>query len=263
MIAWKFKLWRSAGAAALIGVSACGQPASAPPPAEPTIAGASGEAAAGESGAEHGEAGVAAAYAGLEGAQRTGLRLQQLKGFVFIARQVAEGDRPDEAAVLVAQGLLEVYDPAADQFGALDVAPVRAAADAAGLSRQQYAQRVQAALAAIDAARAPLTLNHADLAARMTDLSAGLYQNVIQADFNDPIEYQHSLGAALSARDALIAGENTLRARNAAAYDEALTELNRFIELWTPNGVAPDAPTPYQRVLQQSSRVRLALSPFL
>jgi hypothetical protein len=32
--------------------------------------------------------------------------------------------------------------------------------------------------------------------------------------------------------------------------------------LW-PAAAAPEAPTPYQDVLRQSSRVRLALSPFL
>jgi hypothetical protein len=140
---------------------------------------------------------------------------------------------------------------------------VRAAGEGESASRSAYAQKAQAAKAAIDAARAQLTINHADLAARMTDISTGLYQHVIQPDFVDPIEYQHSLGAALSARDALVAGEDALRRQNGAAYDEALTELNRFIELWTPNGVAPETPASYQRVLQQSSRVRLALSPFL
>jgi hypothetical protein len=261
MIAWKLKLWRTAGAAALVGLSACG-PSAAPVAEAPAPAGASGEAAIGEGGGEHGEAGVAAAYAGLEGEARTGLRLQQLKGFLLIAERVNEGDRPEEAGVLVSQGVLEVYDTAADQFGALDAAKVRGAADGAGLTRQQMARKIHDATAAIDAARTPLALNHADLAARMIDLSTGLYQNVNQADFVDPIEYQHSLGAALSARDALVAGEDAMRRENPAAYDEAVAEVNRFIELW-PQATAPETPAPYQNVVRQSSRVRLALSPFL
>ena len=86
----------------------------------------------------------------------------------------------------------------------------------------------------------------------------------VKVDFIDPIEYQHSLGAALSARDVLVAGEASLRAKNARAYDEALAELNRFIEKWPSHG-APDAArvTPYRDVLASASRVRLALSPFL
>ncbi|MEJ0060155.1 MAG: hypothetical protein WDM79_11500 [Terricaulis sp.] len=261
MIAWKLKLWRSAGAAALVGLSACG-PSPAPVAEAPAPAGASGEAAIGESGGEHGEAGVSLAYAGVEGDARTGVRLQHLKGYLLIAERINEGDRPEDAGVLVSQGLLEVYDPAAAEFGALNADKVRGAADGAGLTRAQMARKIHEATAAIDSARAPLALNHADLAARMVDLSTGLYQSVNQADFVDPIEYQHSLGAALSARDALVAGEAALRRENPAAYDEAIGEINRLIELW-PQATAPTTPTPYPDVLRQSSRVRLALSPFL
>jgi hypothetical protein len=263
MVEWKLKLWRSAGVAAIAGLAACGPAQDAAKPApEPAATAESGEAAIGEAGGEHGEAGVASSYAGLSGDPLTALRLAHLKGFLLIAAQHAEGDRPEDAGVLVQQGLLEVYDPAADQFGALDVAPVRAASDGAGLSRSAMAAKLQAGEAALDAARAGLVFNHADIAARMVDLSTGLYQNVIQPDFVDPIEYQHSLGAALSARDALVAGEQAMRAKNARAYDEALAELNRFIEKW-PAHTAPEQPTPYRDVLAQASRVRLALSPFL
>lgn len=263
MIEWKIKLWRSAGAAALIGLSACGQPApQAETPAAPAANGEAGEAAIGESGAEHGEAGVTAAYAGLEGDARTALRLQHLKGFVLIAQRIAEGDTAAEASVLVGQGVLEVYDPATAQFGALDVTSLRAASNGGDDSRSEMAAKLNAGAAAIDSARAPLTFNHADIAARMVDLSTGLYQNVIQTDFVDPIEYQHSLGAALSARDALTSGEVALRRENPAAYDEALAELNRFIDLW-PNNTAPETPTSYRDMVRQASRVRLALSAFL
>lgn len=263
MITWKYKLWQTASAAAALSLAACGQ-GEAPAPAEseaPAPASNAAAPAAGASGGEQGEAGVATAYAGVRGDQLTALRLQHLKGFLLVAGRVAEGDTVEEAGVLVQQGLLEVYDPAAGQFGALNVAPVRAAAEAAS-SRQQAAQRIQAGEAAIDTARGALTVDNAALAARMLDLSTGLYQHVIQADFVDPIEYQHSLGAALAARDALVAGEATLRASNARAYDNALTEVNRFIELW-PGATAPERPATYAQVLAASSRVRLALSPFL
>jgi hypothetical protein len=37
----------------------------------------------------------------------------------------------------------------------------------------------------------------------MVDIATGLYQGVVQEDFVDPIEYQHSMGAALAARNAV------------------------------------------------------------
>lgn len=275
MISWKYKLWRTAGTAAALSLAACGGEGGAS--GEAGHEGEAGEAAAhGEAGeavapvaeatsaggGEQGEAGVASAYAGLSGDQLIALRLQHLKGFLLVAARVAEGDTTEEAGVLVSQGLLEVYDPAAGQFGALSVDAVRAAADGANLSRQQMIQRLQAGEEAIDSARGALQIDNAALTARMVDISSGLYQHVIQADFVDPIEYQHSLGAALAARDALIAGERALRAQNAAAYREALAELNRYIELW-PAPTAPEQPASYANVLAASSRVRLALSPFL
>lgn len=259
MITWKYKLWQSASAAAALSLAACGQ-AEAPAPAEsqvPAPAAAEGVAATvGEAGGEQGEAGVASAYAGVAGEQLTALRLQHLKGFLLIAERVAADGAAAEAGVLVQQGLLEVYDPAAGQFGALNVEPVRAAANAAS------AQTIDAGETAISTARTGLTVDDAALAARMLDLSTGLYQHVIQADFVDPIEYQHSLGAALAARDALVAGEATLKAGNERAYANALAEIDRFIALW-PATTAPERPTPYAQVLAASSRVRLALSPFL
>lgn len=275
MISWKYKLWRTAGTAAALSLAACGGEGGAS--GEAGHEGEAGEAAthgeAGEAvapvaeatsagGGEQGEAGVASAYAGLSGDQLIALRLQHLKGFLLVAARVAEGDTTEEAGVLVSQGLLEVYDPAAGQFGALSVDAVRAAADGANLSRQQMIQRLQAGEEAIDSARGALQIDNAALTARMVDISSGLYQHVIQADFVDPIEYQHSLGAALAARDALTAGERTLRTQNAAAYREALAELNHYIELW-PAPTAPEQPASYSTVLAASSRVRLALSPFL
>jgi hypothetical protein len=264
MIEWKMKLWRSAGAAALVGIAAsCGptEEAKTDAKAEPAIAGASGEAAIGESGGEHGEAGVEASYAGLQGDQRTALKLQQLKGFFLIAERVAPTS-VDDASIVLGQGVVEVYDTAPDQFGALNADAIRAAGDPAGASAAAYTAKLRAGETAIDSARNALTINHADLAVRMTDISAGLYQHVQQDDFIDPIEYQHSQGAALAAKDALVAGRANLRATNAAAYDEAIAELDRFIALW-PTVTAGETVTPYANVLAQSSRVRLALSPFL
>jgi hypothetical protein len=96
----------------------------------------------------------------------------------------------------------------------------------------------------------------------MVDISTGLYRGVVGPDYVDLVEYQHSLGAALAAREALVAGEGALRARNAARYEEALREMNRLIALW-PQPTAPEQPTTNREVLAQASRVKLALSSFL
>jgi hypothetical protein len=271
MIAWKLKLWRSAGAAAVVGLAACG--------GEAGEAGAGGEAGeAGEAGisapapspqtatapagGEAGEAGAASAYAGLSGDQLTALRLTHLKGFVMAAARVVAEDQPVEAGVLVSQGLLEVYDVAPDQFGDLDVSIIRAAADGAGLNRAQMMQRIRASNAELDRALGALDADHAIIVVRMVDIATGLYQGVIQEDFVDPIEYQHSMGAALAARQALVSGQSQLRRGNVRAFSEAQHALNRFVGLWRTSS-APEQPTSYRDVLAQASRVRLALSPFL
>jgi hypothetical protein len=96
----------------------------------------------------------------------------------------------------------------------------------------------------------------------MVDIATGLYQGVVQEDFVDPIEYQHAMGAALGARDALVGGRGELRGRNVRAFSEAQHELNRFVALWR-EPTAPETPASYRDVLAQGSRVRLALSPYL
>jgi len=254
----KLKLWATASAAVVAGgLVACSpaeQSAPATEAAPPAASGEAGESAAGEGGGEHGEAGVAEAYDGLEGPARTALRIQQLKGFVLIAQRVAQSGKGAEAGALVGQGVLEVYDHAPPaEFGALNVTPVRAAASDPA--------QIDAALAAITAA-APDEADPAALAARMVDIAAGLYQGVVQPDYVDAIEYQHSMGAALAARDALVAGEAALRAENAGAYENALAEADRLIALW-PNVTPSPTPAAHRDVLAASSRVRLALSPFL
>ncbi len=269
MTRMKLKLWATASAVIVAGgLAACspggeggGEAAGGATSAAVGEGGEAGESATGEGGGEHGEAGVAEAYSGLEGPARTALRLQHLKGFALIAQRVAQAGKGPEAGALVGQGVLEVYDPARDQFGGFDAAPLRAAEAAGSNSAAEVTRALAQGVAALDAAR-PAGVNQADIAARMVDLSAGLYSHVIQADFNDPIEYQHALGAALSAKDALTHGRTALRQRNAQAYDEGMRELDRFIALWPATDV-PDAPTPYRDVLAQSSRVRLALAPLL
>lgn len=275
MIALKLKSWRTAGvAAAALGVAACGGEAGpaggeqgetggeAGIPGGEAGEGAAPAASTGGEGGEAGEAGAASAYAGLSGNQLTALRIQHLRGFVEAAERVNAGNQPAEAGVLVQQGLLEVYDIAPDQFGDLNIDTIRAAADGS-LNREQMTQRIAAAKAEMQRAVGALSdVDYAVLVVRMTDIATGLYQGVVQADFVDPIEYQHSMGAAYAAREALSQGQATLRTSDQRAFTEAQTELGRFIELW-PQAAAPQTPASYQQVLAQSSRVRLALSPYL
>ena len=267
MVIRKLKRWRAAGVGvAALSLAACGEAGGeAGEPGEAGVSGEAGEASApatvAPAGGEAGAAGAASAYAGLSGDQRTALRIEHLNGFVMAAAAVNEAGQPEEAAVLIQQGLLEVYDVAPDQFGDADIGIVRSAADSS-LDRTQLAQRIRDSQTELERALADLEVDHSVLVARMVDIAAGLYQGVVQADFVDPIEYQHSMGAALAARQALQAGESTLRARDARAYDEASSELDRLVGLW-PQPTAPEQPASYSQVLAQSSRVRLALSPFL
>lgn len=266
----KLKYWRAVGAAAVVGLAAaCGGEggeaghageggeggeageagASAPAPSAATATAPGGEGGPG------GEAGAASAYAGVSGDQLTALRLAHLKGFVLAADRVAGAGQTAEAGILVEQGLLEVYDIAADQFGSLDEDIVRAAADGAPA-------HLDAAEAEIDRATAALTgVESAALVARLVDIATGLYQGVVQEDFVDAIEYQHSMGAALAAQEALQAGQAELNGADARAYRDANTQMTRFVGLWSAVS-APEAPPAYRDVLAQGSRVRLALYPY-
>jgi hypothetical protein len=286
MITLTLKHWRTLGVAATtLGLAACGEGGGeaggqagvgeggeaaqgegggATPAAS---GGEAGEAAVGEGGGEHGEAGVVSAYAGLSGDQLTALRIQHLRGFVMAAQKMND-DRggyrgePADAAVLVQQGLLEVYDPAAAEFGSLNVAPLREVAEGGALTREQLSQKLAAAQGELTRAIGALDVDEAQLVVRMVDISTGLYQHVLVDGFADPIEYQHSLGAALAAQQALQQGQTEMRGENAAAYTRATTEINRLIALWPAREPAA-TPATYQQVLVQGSRVRLALSPYL
>lgn len=276
MIAWKLKHWRVVGVAAAFSVAACGgeggetgasggegEAGEGGDVAAPATLAPAAEAAAPAAGGEAGEAGAQTAYAGLEGDQRTALRLHHLLGFVLAAERALQDNnvQPMDAAILVQQGVLEVYDAAPTEFGALNADVIRAAADME-LPRDQLTQRLNAAKAEIERVNGGLDADAAITVARLVDISTGLYQLVIQADFVDPIEYQHSMGAALAARSALREAQSDLRGRDRDAYNEASRELDRFVALW-PAATAPESPTPYNQLLAAGSRIRFALSPYL
>jgi hypothetical protein len=68
----------------------------------------------------------------------------------------------------------------------------------------------------------------------------------------DPIEYQHSLGAALAAQQVLAKASGSKVAA-------AKPELDKLVAMW-PAAVAPEKPTPVGQLSAQASRVELALS---
>lgn len=286
MITLKLKHWRTVGVAATtFGLAACsggesgadvgeggeGEAGEPPPigenggatPAAPDAA-ESGEAAIGETG---GEAGALTAYAGLSGDQLAATRIQHLRGYIMAAAQVvadrgANSGDPADAAILVQQGLIEVYDAAPDQFGTLDMTAIREAAAGTTFTRAQMMQRLRTAQENLTHAVGQLRFDDAQLVVRMIDLSTGLYQQAVAGGVTDPTEYQHSMGAALAAQQALLLREDALRRENLGAYSRAVGEMNRYVALFPPQPPAQNATT-YQQMLVQGSRVRLALSPYL
>jgi len=248
MTRFRPKLWTAAGAALLL--AACsGEADKAEAPAASTAAPAGPIGEGGEGGNEGGgEAGAQAAFAQIPDASKPALRLEQLKGFVLIALAQKEG--AEAGGILLGQGLLEVYDPRAEQFRKLgvDEALLRKAAQTGAVAD------LKAALANLEAAEAKAGGDPIAVAKGLVDLAAGLYKEAVRPDSVDPIDYQHSLGAALAAQALL---------QDAAQKDErarkALPEMKTFVNLW-PQPSAPEKPTPASDVLAQASRLELELS---
>ena len=144
--------------------------------------------------------------------------------------------------------MLEVYDPAKGAFDATGIseAVLRKAAETG------KAGDLQAAITAIDQAIAKAGGDQVAVAKGLVSISAGLYQNVVQEGAVDGIEYQHSLGAAMSAQQALAKASGP-------KADAAKPELEKLVKMW-PAPVAPETPTPVGQLSAQASRVELALS---
>ena len=248
MTSFRPKLWTGVSAAILIGatgLAACsGESQEKVETAIPAAAVGEG----GEGGAEGGvagEAGAQAAYVGVPAESRAALRLAHLRGFFLIAKEQPEG--ADYAAALAGQGMLEVYDVAVDAFKStgVDEAKLRKAVETGAPAD------LTAAIAAIDAAMAKTSGDETAIAKGLVSISSGLYQNVLHEGAVDPIEYQHSLGAALAARDILA------KSKDAKAV-AAKADIDKFVALW-PGPIAPEKPTPAAQVAAQASRVQLAL----
>jgi hypothetical protein len=248
MTSFRPKLWTGVSAAILLSaVAACSEGGEkAADTATPAPAAGEGGEGGAEGGAAAGEAGAQSAYAAIPAESRVALRLAHLRGFFIIARKQTDG--PEAAAALVGQGLAEVYDaqPGAFKSAGLDEAVLRKAAETG------TAADLDAALSAISAAQAKAKGDPAAVVKGMVDIAAGLYSGVNVDGAVDPVEYQHSLGAALSAQQV---AEST----SDEVVKAAKPEIDKLVTMW-PAVTAPETPTPTGQVSAQASRVELALS---
>lgn len=251
MTVFRPRVWTSLSAAALL-LAACNgegdaeQTQTAAPAAPATVSG-EGEGGQGE-GEGGGEAGAGAAFAAVPDASRPALQIAQLTGFLLVAEAAQPVQGANAAAALVGQGLAEVYDPgkAAYTEAGVDEALLRKAAETGALADITAARR------SLDAAAVKAGGDPAAVVRGMTTVATGLYGEVLKDGIVDPIEYQHSYGAALSAR--AVADRANLTA--------AEPELDKLVALW-PTPVAPEEPaqlTPAGRLLAQASRVELTLN---
>jgi hypothetical protein len=293
MITWKPKLWVGLGAAALsLGVAGCGETGATGGESGGAATAQAGEAASGETGGEGGasaanasagsasaanasageaasgetggEAGAVDAYATVPEASRRALRIAHLAGFLAIAEQVAATGDAAAASVLIQQGLLEVHQPAAADYSgkAAAIKPAYEAAMAAldaGKPKPEVdaafkAARDAQAAAMVEVAGDPVAVTKAMLA-----ITSGLYGLVVTPAGVDPVEYQHAMGAALSARDVLAGAEPALSARNRASFAEAQAAMTGLVGLFAAP-VAPETPAAPAAVLAAAARVELPLS---
>jgi len=253
MTSFRPKLWTGVSAAVLISTGAlvaCSPPSSAPKaslesPATPAVAtSAAALAGAGEAG----ETGAVSAYSAIPADSVNALHIAHLRGFVLIA--MAQKDGPEAAAILVAQGMLEAYEKSSEPFKAagIDEALLRKAADSGARGD------LKAALDALDAGLAKAGGDRKAVIRGLLEISSGLYKGVVVDGGVDSIEYQHSLGVALSARAALADA-----AKSDPSLASAKPEMDRFVALW-PTPSAPDKPATHGALLAQASRIELALS---
>jgi hypothetical protein len=250
MIEFRPKLWTGVGAVVLltagVGLEACSKADNAKAPASVSAApvtAAVGEG--GEGGAEGGgEAGAQQAFNTIPGPSKPALRLAQLKGFLLIAQKQTDG--AEAGGILLSQGLLETYDKNPASYKGVDEAILRKAAKSGAKAD------LQAAIDNIAEAQKAAGGDDAAVIKGLVDIAAGLYKGAIQPNSTDPIDYQHSLGAALAAQE-IAAHTADAKARGAKA------DVDSFVKLW-PALSAPDKPTPSAQVLAQASRIELELS---
>ncbi len=254
MIVLRPKLWTTLSAAVVLGASAAacggeagGEAGKAEAVGEGGEAAEKGAAQAVGEGGEAAELGAAAAYGAIPPTSKTALQLAHLEGFFLIAQ--AQPDGAEAAAALAGQGMLEVFDKDPDAFRAAgaDEAVLRKAVESGAKAD------LDAAVANLRAARAKAGGDPAEVVKALIAVGEGIYRGVEKAGVVDPIEYQHSLGAVLAARE--IAAQNAGNAKLTAAR----ADLDKLAALW-PKPVAPEKVTPAGQVSAQAARVQLALS---
>jgi hypothetical protein len=280
MIEFKPRTWTILGlsAVALVGVSACGQGSGGEAGVKTATPGATNSAKAGEGegegakaavatpapSGETGEAGASNAYSDIPPTSHLGLRIAHVTGFLLIARKAYDAGQVDEASVLVSQGLLEVYSPNAAALdagakglktsfeavvAAIDTKKPKAEVDALFDTAQKLAQETEVASGATSK----------DIVGGMLSIAAGLYGGVIAPDGNDPTEYQHAQGAALSAKAAFEAKKSDLSAKNSTRTDTLGKDIDAVLALF-PAVSLPEKPASVADVTAAASRAQLALS---
>jgi hypothetical protein len=283
MIEFKPRMWSLLGlsAMALASVSACGGEGGETGQATPVKTDAAASSSAGEgegegakaavtppapaaASGESGEAGAQNAYADIPQASHLGLRIAHVTGFVLIAQKAYAAGQSEEASVLVSQGLLEVYSPNAAMLDA-GAKGLKAAFEkiTTAIDAKKPKSEVEAAFSdAVKIARdAELASGAApqDIVSGMVSISAGLYGGVIAPIGNDPIEYQHAQGAALSAKAAFDASKGKLSAKNKDRTETVSKDIDALLALY-PAVSLPDKPATVADVAVAASRAQLALS---
>lgn len=255
MIEFKPKLW-TVGAAGmmLLSVSACGDKATTEADATTdgtnVSAGATNDAVV--AGGETGEAGAATAYSMIAAENRQALRLYHLKGFFLVAQHILPSEGEEAAGIVIQQGLLEVLDPEEEPLKAigLDVAALRKAAETG------KAADIRNAINALDksfTARPKNATLDRDVAFGLSELTSGLYNEVVTDAGIDATEYLHSLGAALALKNYIDQSAKLTALRPDAA---------KLITFW-PTTVAPEDPakaTDKAEVVAHISRMELSLN---
>jgi len=281
MIEFKPRMWTLMGvsAMALVGAAAC------QPGGEAGTSAADGEKAAASStagegegegakpapapaaaraGGESGEAGAANAYSNVDPASWLGLRVSHLSGFLLVAQKSFEAGQVDEASVLIAQGLLEVYQPDAAELDSKvkDLKPSYEAVVAAIDGKKSKAE-IEAAFAkafkVTQAAQSSAAASDSDVIKGMLGIASGLYSGVVHPDGNDPTEYQHAYGAVLAAEQAFKNAQGKLASKDEKRTAQLAKDLVALVALF-PSVIIPEAPAATAAVTAAASRAELALS---
>ncbi|CAN1525613.1 hypothetical protein MCERH10_01216 [Caulobacteraceae bacterium] len=281
MIEFKPRMWTLMGvsAMALVGAAAC------QPGGEAGTSAADGEKAAASStagegegegakpapapaaaraGGESGEAGAANAYSNVDPASWLGLRVSHLSGFLLVAQKSFEAGQVDEASVLIAQGLLEVYQPDAAELDSKvkDLKPSYEAVVAAIDGKKSKAE-IDAAFAkafkVTQAAQSSAAASDSDVIKGMLGIASGLYSGVVHPDGNDPTEYQHAYGAVLAAEQAFKNAQGKLASKDEKRTAQLAKDVVALVALF-PSVTIPEAPAATAAVTAAASRAELALS---